>query len=293
MSLKTHATALFTTLSLTASLCAQQPSAPTRPRIPLDQLMKVDVMLEPAADAKQDAAQKGERAKQPKGSVKNLLISTRSGQVTWAALSVGGLLGIGDRVVLVPASALEFDIEDGKPRYELKMTVAQLKALPPFDPDKAEKEGLDEAVERAKSSTGTPIGASARSEDKTGAGPGNMTEPPRMVLASRLNGCALSASDTEFGKIENASVDVKKNQVDYLLVSHGGTLGLGDKTYLVPYAACVWTRVDDNPAIKLSKTAGQLETAPEYKKTDKAFVTTEQMQATNRFFGVPIDSLVD
>lgn len=287
MSLKSQAFVLFTTLSLSASLWAQPAPPPTHPRVPLDELMKVDVLLEPSADAKQDAAQKGERATPPKGSVKNFLISTRSGQINGAVLSVGGLLGIGDRVVLVPASLLQYDVDAGKPRYQLKMTEAQLKALPPFDADRAEKEGLDEALEHARgSATGKPVGASSKPEEKT-------TEPPRTVLATRLKGCAINGSDTEFGKVANASVDVRKNQIDYFLVSHGGTLGVGDKEYLVPFAAGVWTRADDKPAIKLPKTAGQLETAPEYKKADKTFLTVEQMQATNQFFGLPIDSLND
>jgi hypothetical protein len=293
MSLKSHATVLFATLSLTTPLWAQPAPTPARMRIPLDQLMKLDVLLEPSVDAKEVAAKTGERATPPKGNIKNLLISTRSGQVTWAALSVGGLLGIGDRVVLVPMSSLEYDTDDGKPHYELKMTSAQLKTLPHFDPDKAEAEGLDAAIERAKGSIGTPVGASARTGEKTGTGPGNTTEPPSLVLATRLEGATLNASDTEFGKIANASFDVKRNQIDYFLVSHGGALGVGDTTYLVPHAACLWTRVDDKPAVKLSKTAAQLETAPEYKKTDKIFLTIEQMQAANQFFGLPIDSLVD
>lgn len=293
MSLKTPFHVLISMLALSTPLWAQPPSQTSPARLPLDQMLKLDVMLEPSADARQDAAQKGERPAPGKGSVKNFVISTRGGQVTWTALSVGGLIGVGDRVVLVPASSLEFKVEDGTPRYRLKMTEAQLKALPQFDPDKAEKDGLDEAIERAKNASGAPVSASARTEEKTGTGPGNTTEAPRFVLATRLLDAPVHAMDVEFGDVENATLNVRKNAIDYLIVSHGGALGVGDKTYVVPYAACAWTRVDDKSAIKIAKTAGNLETAPEYKKSEGAFLTKEQLEAANRFYGLPIESLVD
>lgn len=287
MSFKTQAIVLLASVSVAAAVWAQSPGTSPRSRLPLDELMKADVLLEPTADAKQDAAQKGERADKPKGKVKDFIISTRGGQVSWAALSVGGLLGIGDKIVLVPASALKFDMPDDKPRYELRMTEAQLKALPDFNLDKAEKEGLDAAVDRVKNATGTPVGAPARPLDD------GKSDGPRLILASRLKSSDLNASDKEFGKVANASVDTRKNQVDYLLVSHGGALGVGDQVYVVPYAATTWTRIDDKPVLKLSKTNGQLMTAPEYKKPDKGFLTTEQMKLAHDFFGLPIDALVD
>ncbi len=294
MSLKQTFHVLVSVLALSTPLWAQPPpSGATPSRLPLDQMLKLDVLLEPSHDAKQDAAEKGERPTPGKGAVKNFVLSTRSGQVTWTAVSVGGLIGVGDRVVLVPASSLEFKVEDGTPRYRLKMTEAQLKALPHFDFDKAEKDGLDEAIERAKLGSGAPVSASARTEEKSGTGPGNVTEPPRFLLATRLLDSPVHAMDVEFGDIENATLNVKKNTIDYLIVSHGGALGVGDKTYVVPYVACAWTRVDDEPALKIAKTAGALETAPEYKRSEGAFLTKEHLEASNRFFGLPIESLVD
>ena len=51
--------------------------------------------------------------------------------VLHAVVSVGGTLGVGDKIVAVPARELMFSHEDST--WHIQMTQAQLEALPKFD----------------------------------------------------------------------------------------------------------------------------------------------------------------
>ena len=64
------------------------------------------------------------------GSVNDLLIEKRGGQVTDAILSVGGFLGMGSERHSLPWSKLNYDTELGG--YRLDVTQDQLKKAPRF-----------------------------------------------------------------------------------------------------------------------------------------------------------------
>lgn len=63
------------------------------------------------------------------GEVEDLVIE--NDEVLSAVVSVGGALGVGDKMVAVPARELMFSHEDGT--WHIEMTKAQLEALPKFD----------------------------------------------------------------------------------------------------------------------------------------------------------------
>ena len=116
----------------------------------LDAMRGSDVLLEPTVAEKREADQKGTVADRQKGKVKDFVIATHDGQISGAAISVGGMLGIGDKVVFVPTSNLHWNTTHKEPMWVLKMTEADLKALPAFDVDKADKDGLDRIVDARK-----------------------------------------------------------------------------------------------------------------------------------------------
>ena len=63
------------------------------------------------------------------GEITDLVIE--NDEVLSAVISVGGALGVGDKVVAVPARELTFAHDDGT--WHIGMTKAQLEALPRFD----------------------------------------------------------------------------------------------------------------------------------------------------------------
>ncbi len=70
------------------------------------------------------------------GEVNDLVLDTDSGKIRYAAVSVGGFLGIGDKLVAVPWNA--FDCrkdEDGNSYLSLDTTKEKLEKAPGFDQD--------------------------------------------------------------------------------------------------------------------------------------------------------------
>ena len=67
------------------------------------------------------------------GDIKELMIDMASGEVAYAVLSFGGVLGMGDKLFAVPWSALTLDTENK--RFTLNASKDRLKDAPGFDKD--------------------------------------------------------------------------------------------------------------------------------------------------------------
>lgn len=67
------------------------------------------------------------------GDLKDIMLDTSSGKITYAVLSFGGILGMGDKLFAVPWSALRIDGEDKN--LVLNVAKDRLKDAPGFDKD--------------------------------------------------------------------------------------------------------------------------------------------------------------
>jgi hypothetical protein len=67
------------------------------------------------------------------GDIKEIMIDMARGQIAYAVLSFGGLLGMGDKLFAVPWQSLELDTNNK--RFILDASKDQLKAAPGFDKD--------------------------------------------------------------------------------------------------------------------------------------------------------------
>jgi len=67
------------------------------------------------------------------GKIKEIMLDVQGGRVAYAVLSSGGFLGIGDKLLAIPWSALTLDTE-GK-CFVLDATSAAIKSAPGFDKD--------------------------------------------------------------------------------------------------------------------------------------------------------------
>jgi sporulation protein YlmC with PRC-barrel domain len=65
------------------------------------------------------------------GDIKEIMLDMRSGRVSYAVLSFGGFLGMGEKLFAVPWSALKLDTENK--RFTLDVDRAKLEAAPGFD----------------------------------------------------------------------------------------------------------------------------------------------------------------
>jgi sporulation protein YlmC with PRC-barrel domain len=67
------------------------------------------------------------------GTIKEFMIDMSSGRISYAVLSFGGFLGMGDRLFAVPWQALKLDTKNK--RFTLNASKEQLKKAPGFDKD--------------------------------------------------------------------------------------------------------------------------------------------------------------
>ena len=260
--------------------------------ISLLDLARSDVVLDAGAAEGAGAAERtgSPSPEGPTGKVVDLVVATQDGQLACAALAVGKILGGDEKVVLVPTTAFKTTMLDRRPAIALRLTKAELSALPDFDIKKEGKDGLERAVERARGlgagggSSGIRAEGDRAAKTKPGEASAASTEAPAYVLALSLPECTVSGTDTEFGNVHDAAVDPARCAVGYFIVARSGGAGSGPVMNAVPFRACKWMSHAGKLDLKIAKTSEQLKSAPEYKKPDQGILTPEQMKSADAFF---------
>ncbi len=110
------------------------------------------------------------RQEEDLGDIKEIMIDMQSGQIAYAVLSFGGILGMGDKLFAVPWQALQLDTVNK--RFILDVTKERLESAPGFDkdrwPDMASAEfgsqvhgfyGTQQAMPGQMTSTGSVMGS--------------------------------------------------------------------------------------------------------------------------------------
>jgi hypothetical protein len=267
--------------------------------VALSEVLGAKVRLKAKAEDRAEAAAEGKTAKGPNGSINDLILDSGTGQATWAIVSVGGLLGIGDKEVAVPMSALMSHRVDEKPLFELEATEAELKSLAAFD-KKAMEKNIATSTQAAEASwrvirpdakfRRAVEATTPRHDDGDGNGKTIVGKSVDAILGSQVKSCKLRSKDAEgdktFGEVENASYDVTNNAISYLIIGRGGVLGIGEKSYLVPFSATRVVVIDDKPVLQMQKTTSELESATKYVKPDRGVISEENAKASCDFFGV-------
>lgn len=69
------------------------------------------------------------------GEIKDLMIDTSEGKVSYAVLSFGGFLGMGDKYFAIPLDSLDFSNHDTHEFAVLDIPKERLKEAPGFDKD--------------------------------------------------------------------------------------------------------------------------------------------------------------
>ncbi len=76
------------------------------------------------------------------GNIKELMLDINRGAVSFAVLSFGGFLGLGDKLFAVPWDAMTVDVE--RERFVLDVSKEKLENAPGFDKDNWPETGDDE-----------------------------------------------------------------------------------------------------------------------------------------------------
>jgi sporulation protein YlmC with PRC-barrel domain len=108
----------------------------------------------------------------------------------------------------------------------------------------------------------------------------------RTLSAGTLNGDRVrNMQGEDLGKVEEIMVDVESGCVSYVVLSHGGFLGLGDKLFAVPWKAM---QIDmDNHEFVLDMSRDRFENGPGFDKNDwPDFSSEEYGNQIHDFYGV-------
>ena len=195
------------------------------------------------------------------GTVKDIVIDVREGQVKYAALSYGGFVGFGDKLFAVPWYAFEHrhDASDDEHSLVLSIDEATLKKAPGFDqsewPNLADGKVAKELEkhygkfrQQRKRQAGINIKAGPvavdvdvqRNRDQVDS---NRTDRRRAAVAEdvvhragQIAGMTVkNTSGKELGSVNDLVIDMKSGNVRYAALSYGGFLGLGDKLFAAPW----------------------------------------------------------
>jgi sporulation protein YlmC with PRC-barrel domain len=203
------------------------------------------------------------------GKIEDLVLYS-DGNVAYAVLSYGGVLGMGDKLFAVPWCLLQAghgpDVRDPAARKDvdddlvLAIEKERLKGAPGFDKDKWPKEpntAMFGDCERYYSAEMTamkrPMEASARMAGSF------------ILRASDLKGENVETpSGEKLGDVKEVVIDPSNGRVNYVALSVGGFLGVGDRLVAVPWTALKVMRDDDDTKVTLATTKEKLEKAPEF-----------------------------
>ncbi|MEX1024833.1 MAG: PRC-barrel domain-containing protein [Planctomycetota bacterium] len=196
------------------------------------------------------------------------------GSIGWAAVSTQGLAGAQDRTVLVPADRIQHRIVENELKCELAMSPQQLQSMAEFDLRTAKRDGAQlitmiRAADASFDSEARAMEASARQ--------------PELHLASEMLGLEVRGSDGEFGKVDDAIVNIENHKAEYLIVAHGQMLGMGGDRYIIPHGAVSMRTVEDEPVLVVeNKTVEELEQCVEYEKPEEGFIDPKVLKKVDQ-----------
>lgn len=107
------------------------------------------------------------------GDIKEIMLDMQTGQVAYAVLSFGGILGMGNKLFAVPFQALELDTVNK--RFILDVSKERLENAPGFDKDNWPDMASAEFSSEIHSYYGTQPGAGYRSSTGSVMGTGTST----------------------------------------------------------------------------------------------------------------------
>ena len=126
----------------------------------------------------------------------------------------------------------------------------------------------------AQTSTTTPTTPRTATPGSPAAAPSKPSPNPlAMEDVSKITGSSVYGSDDKkIGDVSTVLMAPDTKKIDRLVVSEGGVLGVGAHHVAVPVDDFKWDGQKD--AFKISKTADQLKSMPEWKEPTEASATT-------------------
>lgn len=199
------------------------------------------------------------------GSIHDVVINMDNGQVSYAALGFGGVLGFGEKLFAVPFSSLKFDHNTNDTYFVLNMSKEKLKAAPGFDkshwPDLADPnwaQDIDNYYRSADAATATTT---------TKVADGRRIAGMNTYRSSKLVGMHVRNTEGErVGTIDDLVINMDNGQIAYAALGFGGILGLGEKLFAVPFHQMTFEHGTNDTYFVLNVTREKLKAAPGFDK---------------------------
>lgn len=169
------------------------------------------------------------------GHIAEVVIEAATGDLAYGVLAMGGFLGLGERWLAIPWSALQLPTETAA--FRLGMTEEQLDKAPSFDrdhwPDMEDKHWGD----TIHAYYGQPPYWGKHLPPKTARETAEQVERRLLRYSYIVQGEVMNTRGQRLGDIEEVVIDAAAGDVAYAVLSFATLLGLGDKLFAIPWRA--------------------------------------------------------
>jgi hypothetical protein len=193
--------------------------------------------------------------------IDDLIIDPSDGSVDFVIVKEGGTLGLGEERRLIPMQVLKIQphaTDKEKLQATTTLTEEQVKNAPTCKKNQRISADLER---RSRQAAGVPEeGLQPRSAQAI------------LVCTKKVKGAPLNGvTEEKLGKLDEIFIDAHNMNVAYVVLASGGTLGLGEKTYALPWRVLdVSTDKDDAVELRSNLTKERLDRAPEYDPKNKS-----------------------
>jgi len=200
------------------------------------------------------------------GEISDLIVSSGA-NITTAVVSVGGVLGVGEKKIGVPYKSFSV-APDGKTLY-LDMTADQLKSMPAYTDD--EKSDAAARYQTSQNNPSNKFEHGTTSSTATGAAKTahvlKATEEPASAL---IGSEVVDKGDAKVGKIKDVIVSTSGHGAQAVLAVGGGIANIGGREVAIPLDNLTIQRGDASPKhepqrVQTTLTVGELEALPEFR----------------------------
>ncbi|HTI68817.1 MAG TPA: PRC-barrel domain-containing protein [Candidatus Limnocylindria bacterium] len=196
------------------------------------------------------------------GKIHDLAVDLSSGKVVEVIVSVGGVLGVGDRLVAAPPSLFTVDVDQ---HVHTGSDKAAFKDAPEFDATKWNDSLQPSNLAVANRYFQKGYEATDRSDHY----PATSTDGPRLASASKLIGMTVKNNQDEtVGKVDDLVIHWGSRRMPEVVVAAGGFLGVGEELNAVPPSSFLLDADNKNLTLNVSKE--ELTKAPRFKRVDWA-----------------------
>lgn len=157
------------------------------------------------------------------GRVKDFVIDANSGQVVFAILGSGGVLGIGETLHAVPVAALNYEAVQGDERLTLDIDATRWAQAPRFKKDRISSLQADQEGRSTYEYYG-----------QTWQAPAQAAATSQLVMSTDIIGKNIRSGTEEVGEIEDVLIQFQNRTAAVLLDPEDSFTGT-DQKYIVPF----------------------------------------------------------